>query len=241
MLRTIKDVAINYLPLKARRWLYASLNPEEFAQLQLMKLRSTDEYSCLPFLESKCLFVHIPKTGGLSVNNALFGRNTGGHLTMDKYQMIFDQFELKNLFKFTIVRNPWDRLFSAYSYLKDGGTTDHDKVWSHRNLSKFRDFEEFVLNWVNTKNVISWIHFVPQYRFIMTPITHKFQVDFIGKFESLDDDFQTVCKQIGRSEIKLPHLNQSNTNDYRSQYNQKMRDVVAKVYIRDIQFFGYAF
>ena len=65
-------------------------------------------------------------------------------------------------FKFAFVRNPWDRLVSSYFYLKNGGMNKMDNDWALENIKQYETFQEFVLRWVNKKNINSWIHFKPQ-------------------------------------------------------------------------------
>ena len=70
------------------------------------------------FDEKKCIFFHIPKTAGISLVKALFGDLDWGHRDVNYYINVFDKKRFNDYFKFTFVRNPYDRLFSAYSFLK---------------------------------------------------------------------------------------------------------------------------
>ena len=66
-------------------------------------------------------------------------------------------------------------------------------------------------------------------------------VDFIGRFENLNEDTGTVFRNLGISGASLPHNNSSHHRDYRSYYTEETRDLVAERYARDIEFFGYEF
>lgn len=68
----------------------------------------------------------------------------------------------------------------------------------------------------------------------------KLMVDFVGRFENLQEDFRHVCKTIG-IECSLPHVNRSQHVDYRTYYNDKTIQLVYEHFKEDIEMFGYAF
>ncbi len=129
------------------------------------------------------------------------------HLLLDDYKIIFGETLFKNYFKFSFVRNPWDRVLSAYIFLKKGGYSKKDKNWSEQHLSEYNQFEDFVKYWLNDKNIYTQIHFVPQYLFVCNQNLIP-EIDFIGHFENLEQDFIFVQNKIGIS-LDLQHLNKS--------------------------------
>ena len=139
-------------------------------------------YSYQPFVDTESIFVHVPKTAGVSVAKALFGNMAGGHANLSKYHQVFGDKMFRRYFKFTFIRNPWDRLFSAYSYLKKGGLTEMDRRWAEENLAKFASFDEFVREWVNPQNILTFLHFVPQVFFLNLHGARSVGVDFVGFF-----------------------------------------------------------
>ncbi len=82
-------------------------------------------------------------------------------------------------------------------------------------------------------------------------------VDFIGRFETLVEDFALVSTKITGNPLKLPHKNKTgkqtlreriknlgsdeNSGHYNQYYDQQSRDFVAKIYKKDIELFGYEF
>lgn len=194
----------------------------------------------------KCIFIHIPKTAGLSVSKALFGNFAGTHLNIDHYLTSFGRHTVMNYFKFTFVRNPWDRLYSAFSFIKSGGLNEDDKAFEQQYLSDCHDFNTFIMEWMDEENMLMYWHFMPQYHFI-TSIQDRSRilVDFIGRYENLEADFAQVCSKL---HVKKPVLNPINVTKpairkyaYNEMYTPEMRHKVACLYHRDIDMFGYTF
>ena len=67
------------------------------------------------------------------------------------------------------------------------------------------DFNDFVQNWLNHENAKSWYHFRPQSDYLLNS-KGEMPLDFIGKFENIEQDFQFVCRKIGVTK-KLMHTN----------------------------------
>lgn len=234
------------LPYSARRMLFSVLKPKQFRQKQKMRLADReDEYSYKPFDQHRSIFIHIPKAAGVSICRSLFGSLAGGHTSMPEYQIVFPKKEFDRYFKFTFVRNPWDRTFSAYNFLKKGGMVEADKKWAIQELSSFKDFNDFVVRGLQRASVQEWIHFIPQSNFLFLPGNKALQLDFLGFFENIQEDFQYVKKKLGVSDsviIKKENVTDSVKKlDYREFYTDEAREIVAKVYESDIKNFGYNF
>lgn len=239
----MKETLFYLLPHDMRRAVFSVLKKKKFISAQQQRISNAD-YSYQPFDELSCIFVHIPKTGGISICRSLFGNLAGGHDSIKNYQILFSKKDFLNYFKFGFVRNPWDRLFSAYNFLKHGGFNDSDREWANTHLSKFREFNHFVETWVNKKNIYRYRHFIPQSEFLCSPITQRILVDFVGFFENLESDFSYVKEKLGLTEAVLVYENITQKNykkDYRTAYTDRTRNIVADIYRRDIEIFGYDF
>ena len=198
-------------------------------------------YTLKSFDAHHCIFVHIPKCAGVSVCQSLFGNHGAGHHPIGVFQQVFEPPFFDSCFKFTFVRNPWDRLVSAYEFLQGGGFNDTDRRWARRHLSAYSDFGRFVREWVTPENVSSWIHFRPQTDFLLLP-DGRTGVDFIGRFESLEADFSQVCTRLGiQGRLGRFNTRRQRTRDYRAAYDTHTRDIVGEVYARDIAALGYRF
>ena len=220
-----------------------------------------------------CLYVHIPKTAGQSIEQffmgllnldwdqdrealCLQGNDDPGcgteklaHLSASEYVDCgyLSEGEFAGLFKFSFVRNPWSRILSEYRY---------------RNYFHHLSFRDFVLNKLPKPGWDDkYRHVMPQYDMLYNQ-QGELLVDFIGRFETLQQDFDRVCEQLGIAESSLPHRNRSDkksrglkrkiknylymNGENRHQcmadfYDDEIRAAVAKYYSKDIETFGYQF
>jgi len=229
---------------------------KSISRLEKLRQSENNQYTLKSFDKHKCIFVHIPKTAGVSVVKSLFDNLGGGHAKIGEYQQLYTETEFKNYFKFTFVRNPWDRLVSAYNFLITGGINERDKNWAENNLRQYPDFDSFVKNWLSRKNVYTYPHFIPQFEFVCIEGLEP-AVDFIGYFENLEEDFEYVANKLG-IQTKLQHLNKTERKtkyygdkiveifvdekkDYTEYYTDETAKIVADVYREDIEIFGYDF
>jgi len=195
----------------------------------------------------KFIFVHIPKTGGTSIEK-LFDDSFYGwdekhclwkqHCSIHQMQSVYG-IDIDNYYKFSIVRNPWDRAVSDY------------KWWTRPNSPFFHFLKNTTLeDYLLIRNGYEKInhlndstgradHFYTQYSFI--EIGGVCVMDCIIKFENLQQDFNIFCDQIGMPQQKLPHTNKTNRKHYSEYYNQKTIDIVAQLYHKDIEYFDYQF
>ena len=196
------------------------------------------------FFRTRSLFIHIPKTGGISIRNSLYGYREVGHMSLAGGQRILPTWVLKCYFKFAFVRNPWDRLCSAYCFLKSGGINPVDKSWAAKHLARYASFEEFVCSKaLDNPAIFRFLHFRPMYVYLMPQSGTQLPMDFIGLYENLTEDFDFIRQKLGIA-ASLEHLNATRTlagKDYRDLYTGKMIDLVARFYAQDIRTFGYSF
>jgi hypothetical protein len=197
--------------------------------------------------QHQCIFIHVPKTAGKSVL-ALFGLPELGRDYTNPLPHIEDPYDhhpilkyagtpfFKTYFKFGIVRSPWDRLVSAFSYLAEGGCNRFDADYRDRYLARYGgSFSAFVLD---LHNFIAHKHFAPQYLFLCD---HRGSVlvDEVIRYEQLDASIECLQRRLALDGSPLPHRNASNHRPYAQYYTASTWKLVADLYAGDIKTFGY--
>ena len=165
----------------------------------------------------------------------------------------------KNYYKVAFVRNPWDWLVSYYHYyqtlnieregitiegvMKYGDSIDKSLIKKLNNMKKisFTDFlsrieEEHAL-YYDQDTPAQIVHpQMPQYKYLLDS-QGNLGMDFIGKYENLEEDWSTICKKIGvKSILPLGYENASKHSNYREYYREIDIERVAKIYKKDINF-----
>jgi len=238
MKNTWRKLRRSLIPFKWEQKYVAYLHFKYYQNLR----KHEGTHSLQPFDQHKCVFIHIPKNGGMAVSNSLFGKNRmlGGHYSVDFYQVVFgDDFDQYT--KFAISRNPWDRLVSAYHYLKGGGMDFRDKEWEQKHIKEYKNFKDFVNEWVDQKNIYKGMHFTPQSDFVCDK-NGKLLVNYVGQCENMQEAFEEITGMLGIEGKSLAHINRSSrAQDYRQYFREKEAARVAEVYKQDIELFGYEF
>jgi len=183
----------------------------------------------------RCIFIHIPKAAGTSVSKTLFGNAGAAHTKLTYFEKLYAEKTFRSYFKFTFVRNPYDRIFSAYNYLKKGGGNIHDKKFSDEHLSGIQSFEAFVLEYLNETTMHAYVHLLPQVEFLKKK-DGTMGVDFIGRYESLDRDFNVVRKRLGITR-DLSHDNPTTSRNvhYSKSFTDEMRRKIYLIYNEDFR------
>jgi chondroitin 4-sulfotransferase 11 len=180
------------------------------------------------------VFIHINKTAGTSIGNAI-GLPVKHHQTAREIIAKIGRDKWNTAYKFTLVRNPWDKVVSHYQYRRKRNKTEV----ATRNVS----FSEWVKKTYGTDKDPFFYNnpkaFQPQVEWLKDD-QGRIAIDFIGKFESINDDFDQIKSIIG-IEAELPHLNASKRAGYQSYYDDETRQIVAQWFHEDIEAFGYNF
>ena len=142
-----------------------------------------------------------------------------------------------NYFKFCFVRNPWDKMVSWYFYMrkvryKDCPKTFKDWVCGTTNNLPFSPNSS-----TRYGHIESEFHILPH----ITDRNGKVFLDFIGRFENIENDMSRICKEIGLKNATLPHHNKSKHKKYWEHYDDETREAVAKKFAKDIKYFDYEF
>jgi chondroitin 4-sulfotransferase 11 len=205
----------------------------------------------------KSIFIHTPKCGGMSMESVCHNNNididpinrpdTWLAARRDNGVFNYKNIESEDFeYSFSFVRNPFSRIVSA---------------WKTRWVSKneFDKFANFVRDFCVKESTYypyeskvsipavnyfhRWSHVMPFFDRRMKLFDNQDNqlVNFIGKMESYQQGFDTVCDKIGIPRQQLPHKNKTKHKHYTEYYDDETREIVAEKYAKDIEMFGYKF
>ncbi|MBI4657838.1 MAG: sulfotransferase family 2 domain-containing protein [Verrucomicrobia bacterium] len=197
-------------------------------------------------LEYNLLFIHIPKTGGTSIEQFFgmmqpralwFGGGAifveGGvhfapqHFTANILRERLGE-SYSRLFKFSFVRDPTSRVLSEYFGSAGGSRTD----------LVLDEFSSWLDSYYSARDSD---HKLCQRDFLYDE-SGRLQVDFLGRFENLAEDFGKLLRQVGHPDwhAKLPRTNEShNRGDYLRCLNEEVRGKIYRLFEADFLTFGY--
>ena len=189
------------------------------------------KYSITQSNKQKYVWFRTAKCGTRSI---LFSLNNNTDICVNEYNVQFD-YSWKDYFKFSIARNPWDRLVSTWTEKVQHQWIEHDKnPYRIKVFKKYKDedYDFFVKNVIPSEDI---------HTECLSNLIDLTVVDFIGRFENLQQDFNIICDKIGIPQQKLPHRNKTKHKHYTEYYDDETREIVAKKYAKDIEYFGYEF
>lgn len=200
-------------------------------------------------------FVDIPRTSSSSIRSELgkhFGRVYGkknvlekelaseqifpDHLPARKMSAFLGNSKWNSIFTFTLVRNPWDRIYSMYNYRRRVGD-ELPKEWS------FRDYV-LALGKASSESKFFKYH---GYRYGASDYVlgknGEIIVDYIGKYENRLHDLNLIASYLGLSklgELTIQRASPKNKH-YSEYYDPETRDIIGRLYAKDIELFDYGF
>ncbi len=195
--------------------------------------------------QPRCVFAHIPKTGGNSIRNVVFEKKYEGPWFGERLPD-----EWQDLFKFAFVRNPFDRVVSGWKMFCEG---TEDDAW---NLPDGKPLNLSLKEVIQLGLDDSALFGHPFYNQIkpnpftrlknhIIPQTHPYHgiqfVDFIGRFENLAEDFAHVASTVGLGSQKLPKSNWTKRTHYRDYFDDESRSLAEELYREDLQRFSYRY
>jgi len=171
----------------------------------------------------RVVFFHVPKTAGRTISSLPWWDEQTGHMPYPCEREIPTGYA-----SFAVVRNPWDRLVSAWAWM----------LRQQPGLCE-RDFRRFVLGFP------TWAHrdrlpFIRQTVYL-TDDWGRLIPGWLLRFENLQEDVDTLSARLGAPQQRLPRLNASDHPPYREMYDDRTRAIVGRCYAGDVERFGYTF
>ncbi len=198
----------------------------------------------------KYIFVAIPKTGTHAIRFALrefLGENDleqvglfvqrrfpfkqtahikHGHIKCKEIKEVLGSGVWQDYFKFSFVRNPWDRYISYCFFM-------------HRNNREFlSDPYKYLQMTIDDTTHHDRIHFIAQHEFIYDDVGNP-MVDYVGRYEDLQNSYKFICKEIGIPYRDLVKVNSSKHLPYRQYYDMVLTNKVGRFYQRDVELLNY--
>jgi hypothetical protein len=191
----------------------------------------------------RCIFIHIPKTAGTSIEQFIKDNNNNPIILLGvkngRSMHHYSALEIKSLFpdifskyyKFSFVRNPYDRLLSEYYWCKipnvgfKYGKTKLEFLYYVSNVIKQKSYFKNIFN----------DHFIPQYMFVYNT-NNELLVNHLFKYEDLDIAIEFIKKKININK-SLDKLNKTNTE--KTEWSNIEKEIIYSLYEKDFLYFQY--
>lgn len=206
-------------------------------QLTGVKLREGVSLICH---QRQVIYIHPCRCAGSSIE-ALFGfgsdqlnRTGDRHALPDFYPKRY----WRQYASFISVRNPWERLLSAFSLIKQLDLPGYKAVMDSYDLSSFNDFVAEVMTQpeLYRDDRMFW----PQYRWFYYG-KRRVKFDFTIRFENFRRDIAPLLDKSGKPGKEIPHLLSTDKPHYREVYNRQSFEIVRDIYKKDIELLHYRF
>jgi len=165
-------------------------------------------------------------------------------------------YDINSFLKFSFVRNPWDRQVGRFFHDKKVGDIPKDVTfaqWIRWFDQRFKDKGGFLPAFKDPSARRAWCCAVggshkPKYLprwdwpcfYWCCNEDMEIEMDFIGRIENIEEDFKKLSKLIG-IDLELPHKNKSERGPYQDYYTKETRDIVEKIFEKDIEHFNYQY
>lgn len=184
------------------------------------------------FDKTKSIFIHIPKCAGSSLGKAIYNDAKIGHATADDYNYTNNS-KFIQYYKFTIVRDPIERCYSAYNFIKSDKCSKSDKFFFNQHVAKFKNFDDFVKKGLSKIHVQNFVLFKPQVDFFSYKGVIK--VNQIFGLDNLQQDYLFLKRKF-KIKSKLKVLNHTK-NIKKKKIQTSNKNLIYKIYKDDYLIF----
>lgn len=192
----------------------------------------------------KCVFVHINKTGGTTISNALGAKQESPFQHISIKRLLELNPERGRCFKFSFVRNPWDWIVSEFHFRKQKTwTIPSNEEFNAKSLEKYFGCDSH--SWAET-HYFNIRRVGTGYQKSFLYVDGKLAVDYVGRFERFAEHLGEVCSVLGIDQVKKMVILNRRENvtkhlPYRQYYNDETKESVRKLFEEDIDTFKYSF
>ena len=198
---------------------------------------------------SDIVFVRIPKNASTSVYEALREKNLVQRKLPNFYDMVFNSAYCRNFFcpshqsyyaltrligdqvrqarSFAIIRNPFDRLVSMYSFMKKHSIHE---LYGKDPMS----FKEFLMFICARKDDPTFFHAHSQRSWVVDE-KNQIAVDSVLRFDRLKEDFSVLMKKWGLPEVELPCKNSTKHKPFSEFFDRSLSNFVFYHYQEDFK------
>lgn len=212
---------------------------------------------------NKFIFLHIPKTGGTSVEFILqnkYGSPHERHYNVRHMQGVLENEEIDEYKIFTVIRNPFDRIISTWRWWAMHQDGFYSKPWLHKYNVPETSFKEYVFMikkyfegdktdddnpskfTVDSEKAPLTVSHIEKLDWWLTKHDGGLvKCDFL-RFEDLNNEWKRYRKQLKISK-PLPHKNGSSSIPFTSNmtklYDDETYKIVSEIYKYEIEMFNY--
>jgi hypothetical protein len=203
----------------------------------------------------RCIFVHIPRTGGTTIEDLIWPGPRSSRTTAELWMGFVDEYHNKyqtgglqhlsaahirsevgaevfsSYYKFTLVRNPWDKAVSQFAYMDT-----REDLRRFLGMNKGDCFKKY-LALIAKKKHVQW---EPQVNFVRDP-SGSVLVDSIGRYETFAASVSHALSAIALRVDEIPRENRTDRAAYQTYYDDESREMTAALYADDIEAFGYSY
>lgn len=212
-------------------------------------------------IRKKFLFIHVPKTGGNSIQNILrhysedeivtrSGHQDGierfevsnskykvtKHSTLSHYKSVLDSGTYRSLFKFATIRNPWDMMISYY-FSPHRGVTE----WNRDDFISLAGGVPPLRHYICEQSLVEKALGMCGMKTTIGRRKIGGDIDFLMRFERLSEDFGEVCGKLGIPHSPLPKRNSSARAHYSEYYDEELKEIIRSNFEEDIALGNYTF